>query len=952
MISHQSSVISVLLAALAVNAAASDLDEFKVKREQVFEFAQKPAVAIEGDRVTIAFTSKAYCDVTVAIEDADSKIIRHLASGVLGKNAPSPFQKNSLKQTIVWDGKDELGRYVDDKECLAVRVSLGLNARFERTLFWSPHRMAAGSAYALMRSAPEGVYVLFRGLASQLILFDHDGNYVRTVYPFPRNKIDKVKGLKWQVFPPDNERLPSKLGSHDQMSFLPDYGAKGEELYTQAMDVRDDRICLAGGRLVLLSTDGSSGDMKLAGPETAYYVGTPNSRKFFVYLPNSVALSPDGKRAYLTGYMCHKRTTHFPPHRSWYHLVNVVDLETGKISRFAGSEATFATPKGADNAHFRCPMSVACDAKGRVYVADNMNNRIQVFRPDGTYFKTIPVKRPGIVRVDPKNGDVYVRSSDLVIVGGHEGKFGARRWGNHERRRSKTAPPRLTVFGPVENPKLKASYAVLTRYGWQRKACFDESVEIDFYTDPHRIWASPVPSGRSVHTKCAIRMYQPQGEKLVLKRNFDDAARRALVYSRAWRFTRPRMAVSPATGLLYVGLMMWDTATYDPCFKEVVIVDPDTGRIKVEALPTDPEDMSFDWKGRIYLRTYNAVTRFDPKGWREVPFDYGDERVVSHGGSGGKPYRARSALVLPSGGKGGLHLGGFGVSPEGTVVAACINPADPNEKSRMKEKNIQADSRGGAYTPRVYPGRCRGQEVHVFDKHGQVLKMDVAPGINGCNDVEIDRDNNVYLIAAGTPYLNGKPYFNGRGCTLMKLVPGKMKGLAAAKAIVPLPEELRPKRLVDMTRPGIWVEGAEWLFGPVGADGHWGSGGRCHCRVLGRFALDYFGRSFAPEVDRFRVVVLDTNGNVILRIGRYGNVDDGMPLVKPDTTPVGTQGGQPPRPRAIGGDETAIMHVQSVKVDCDRRLFLADGGNQCIRSVKLGYHATEKVALKNVPERK
>jgi hypothetical protein len=34
----------------------------------------------------------------------------------------------------------------------------------------------------------------------------------------------------------------------------------------------------------------------------------------------------------------------------------------------------------------------------------------------------------------------------------------------------------------------------------------------------------------------------------------------------------------------------------------------------------------------------------------------------------------------------------------------------------------------------------------------------------------------------------------------------------------------------------------------------------------------------------------------------------------------------------------------------DRRLVIADAGNARIQSVKLGYHAEEKIALKDVPD--
>jgi hypothetical protein len=148
-----------------------------------------------------------------------------------------------------------------------------------------------------------------------------------------------------------------------------------------------------------------------------------------------------------------------------------------------------------------------------------------------------------------------------------------------------------------------------------------------------------------------------------------------------------------------------------------------------------------------------------------------------------------------------------------------------------------------------------------------------------------------------------------------------------------------PKRPHDFSLNSnmlVWVKGAEWLHHDVGVrtDGHALSD--CGCTANSRFDLDLYARAFASEVDRYRIVVLDTNGNVITHIGRCGNVDDGMPLVK--------EGG-PPSPRPIGGDETAIMNCMQVAVHTDTRLFIGDIGNYCVRSVKLGYHTTEKAGL-------
>jgi hypothetical protein len=94
-----------------------------------------------------------------------------------------------------------------------------------------------------------------------------------------------------------------------------------------------------------------------------------------------------------------------------------------------------------------------------------------------------------------------------------------------------------------------------------------------------------------------------------------------------------------------------------------------------------------------------------------------------------------------------------------------------------------------------------------------------------------------------------------------------------------------------------WDYGEQRSNGGVGWAGK-NSGNGCACSNF-RFAHDYLARTFAPELDRYRVAVLDSSGNLIMRIGAYGNVDDGTPLVAT---------GGPPTPCSMGGDEVALFH--------------------------------------------
>ena len=148
-------------------------------REEVYEFTQKPAVQKEGAKYVVTFASKGACDATVSIVDADGHTVRHLASGVLGENAPAPFEQAAIVQRIEWDGKDDLGKPAP-AGCRA-KVGLGLNARFEEIekqyLFTRPLTLAVDEKGCLY-------YTTFDGILSESIhVLDRQGKYLRTILP-------------------------------------------------------------------------------------------------------------------------------------------------------------------------------------------------------------------------------------------------------------------------------------------------------------------------------------------------------------------------------------------------------------------------------------------------------------------------------------------------------------------------------------------------------------------------------------------------------------------------------------------------------------------------------------------------------------------------------------------------------------------------------------------------
>jgi hypothetical protein len=277
------------------------------------------------------------------------------------------------------------------------------------------------------------------------------------------------------------------------------------------------------------------------------------------------------------------------------------------------------------------------------------------------------------------------------------------------------------------------------------------------------------------------------------------------------------------------------------------------------------------------------------------------------------------------------------VSPRGHLVVAVNNyGTQPANRKDVYETPVEPG--GKPYVPPNYPGRVRWGEVHVWDRHGQMLYEDAVPGLNRLDGLGIDRDDNLYVLSTTTRVLDGQRYFNDMTETLMKVQPKKARVLSPSdRAAVTLAPEAQPKRPPDVSNSHVgpaWVEGAEWFYGGVGFAGKNASrsGGGCDC-YNARFALDFLGRSFAPEIDHYSVAVLDSAGNLILRVGQYGNADSAGPN---SAVP-------------LSGDGVGLVYAPYVATQTDRRLFIADPGNARIVSVRLDYRASETVRLRDVP---
>ena len=886
-------------------------------RKEVFAFTRKPTVEkMAPDRYRISFACKDSCDVTIAVVDARGKIVRHLASGVLGTNAPAPFQKDSLSQELFWDGKDDQKRYVDPPEQFRVRVSLGLKPTFGRILGWHP-KDNTGYIFGIAAD-PTGVFVVETGARPHIVKYDHDTNYLGTILPPPATlSAEQLQGYVFVQLADGKKVLWGKGRAGHYGNLIPE--VKLADVSKGIAIARGKIALMTSGYqsynpIVTLRTDGRTLDGVLVGERLSRFSSEFDG-------PQKIAASPDGKWLYLSamnsskgqagdGLRLGKWEGHvvfripwdyqepLPKHAFW-----------GDLRRPGDHPELLNDPNG-----------IACDAQGNLYIADRRNNRIQVISPDRELIKSIPADDPLLVAIHQKTGEIYYYTARK-----------AHYW--------QPAPRIITKLGPLADPKEVARFQVpyakinqgelIPPYSHEGFPPSNSVLCVDSWAEPTTVWVT--------EGKGRIKVLADLGDHFAVLHDFFEEVKQDGFIPHVFGSDKMcQVYADPLREKVYY--------FHKGCFgfKHLARFDPETGNCEIVDVKGD--DIAFGPDGLMYVRRVGYIIRLDPETLNEVYFDYGEPIPPSK--TGGREITGAIRLEDQTGPK--TFQDGIGVGVDGTIcvlsnIWSYTESWGADYDKRPWKYTGDAHVRPGyllEYTLRRFPGRWTASNatVWLFNHRGELLREDHIPGLTiGACGIRRDKDGNLYLGYNHHKVVEGRAFIDG---SLVKFPPTGGKILSTRATNPPLKE--LPNRPPDFSlrlagRPVApdtpddklkeqWAEGMLWSYGGMGDFSIPEGAETCTC-PNNRFDLDYFARSFIPECYRQSVAVVDAGGNLILHIGQYGNEDSRGPGTMP-----------------VGGDGIAFAWPWYVSVT-DRYLYVSDSVNDRIVVVKLDYHRNVEVPV-------
>ena len=822
-------------------------------------FTAGPNARSQGKRAVITFTVSTPTDVAVSVHDAKGTVVRHLAAGVLGANAPAPLKKNSLGQSLAWDFKDDYGGKLPAGP-YAVRVGLRLKPAFDRMLGYDPGTI--GVLRGLVVS-PEGeLFVL--NLASHLHInfgspvcqvFDRGWKYKRTIMPYQRTCFpEKVKPFGILDL---GEKGRYPFLHHNQLKCI--YPFTAQAVQQQMAVTSDGRLILVmrvkGKGAVLVAVDAKDG----GAPDTGAF-GPAFGKEMTAN--GCLALAPDGETVYVSRVASQKR---WKPLR-WKHAVYRARWGDKLITPFIGDPENAAKgDKGLNS-----PQGIAVDKEGNLYVADHGNNRVAVFSPKGKFLSDLPVEAPYMLGVHRATGAVYVLGKgdppDHIV------KFTG-----------------LAARQPVYVRKVPNLLRVLK--GKKRLDAYPVFA-VDQSGEAPVLW---VGSGTPYDRFRLYRFVEKDGK---LGEPEEMGRGRGFRSCREIQVDRKREEVYFQQG---------GDAGEPGRFPRFVKINGADGKI-LKSLRVRGMGVHFalGHDGYVYIvHGSKRILRYD-RNLKPAPYPGTDSNA-----SDPLPGHIYS-----------LHLMGRGlaVRHDGMIFVLHENLPAVHQRygisawgpdGKPRKENLVGSLSQGALSLRIDPAG----NLYVGDPvkpAGQI----VPPDLRGRVDV-----------TKANPY-HGKPARHHYAIlygSILKFPPTGGAGVG--------PKVHGRKGLLAYDAP-VGISGDLWQYfgvGPIpaykgGTYKHYAYGG-CGCESM-RFDVDGHGRTFAPDAARFRVVVLDSNGNQICCFGRYGNQD---------SPSAGSGRGAGPR-GAVPDPEIPFAWPAAVGVS-DRAAYVGDLLSRRIVRVELGYAA-------------
>lgn len=485
---------------------------------QAFSFTQSPTLTKESaDRWVVRFGVNRATDVAVSIVNVrDSAVIRHLAAGVLGPDAPAPLAKDSLSQSLVWDGKDNLGNSVNLPDSLIrVRVRVGMSVQLLNLLGDNPYSFTkglswnGGSVEGMLRGTDGSVFICGSpGCIMQshwgepfLVVrqFDRNGDYVKTLYPFPAGLTPaQVQG--WGVCQfPDNAYIPKHTNTSVPGFSTTILAVQKHPKFATLLMLDPAGNPVFGSRISALAigVDGSMPSTGVAAP-LATTPPIPISSTSGTLGSDYVTPIPGTRKIYLSGFFQATTTSgHLvtAPDTNFYHDGQVfkVDLATGAVQSWLALDSVPETPTArltalGGNEFYASIHGTALDSQGRVYVCDRLHKRIGVYDSNAVMLGQIPFNNPENVAVSGKTGAIY------AIAGYSTGT-------------STTGYVRLFKFAPYDQGAQRVCSLNVAQV-----ASRPVQLIVNETATETRVWVgSPATS---------VKIYEDQGDKLALYRDF------------------------------------------------------------------------------------------------------------------------------------------------------------------------------------------------------------------------------------------------------------------------------------------------------------------------------------------------------------------------------------------------------------------------------------------------